>query len=53
MKEFKVWFANGDTLQTGFNGNLRDAESYYLTRWFNIGNGELDNIQKVIMVREV
>jgi hypothetical protein len=52
MKTFKVTFSNGDSLVTGFNGTLADAQSYYLGNWFNMGPVE-DLMVKGVEVLEV
>jgi len=37
MNVFKITYDNGDTVITGFNGNLEDARGYYLGNIFNLG----------------
>jgi len=53
MKTYKCTYQNGDTIVSGFNGNLKDAEEYFLNKWFNIGIGEYDNMQKCIKVEQI
>lgn len=53
MKTFKVFFNDGNSLTTGFNGNLQQAESYYLDNLFNLGDGEKDHMVKAIRIQEV
>lgn len=53
MKTYKVFFDNGDWLTTGFNGNIEDANRYYLNNWFNLGQGENDLMAKAINVIEI
>ena len=38
MNDFKIYFDNGQTLKTGFNGSLADAQAYYVGRVFNLGH---------------
>lgn len=37
MNTFKITFSDGDTITTGFNGSLLDAEKYYVGQWLNLG----------------
>lgn len=48
MNTYKVTFSNGDHLVTGFNGTLEDAERYYLSNWFNMGDMEHLPIDKMV-----
>lgn len=36
MKYYKITFDNGETMETGFNGTLKDAENYYLNKFFEL-----------------
>ena len=40
MNEFRITFEDGNTVETGFNGTLEDAEAYYLHNDFNFGDVE-------------
>lgn len=54
MKTFRVFFNDGNYLTTGFNGNVQEAESYYLGHLlFNLGDGEKDHMVKAIRIQEV
>ena len=53
MNTFKIHFADGNTLVTSFNGTLFSAATYYLGQYFNVGQGEMDNLVKCIRVEEV
>lgn len=55
MRFFKITFEYGNTIITGFNGSLKDAEKYYLGRHFNIGFEEEkeDNWQMAVKVEEI
>ena len=50
MRPVKVTFANGDTLVTQITGTKDEVRAYYLGRTFNIGQGENDNLQRVVSV---
>ena len=52
MNTFKVFFSNGDSLITGFNGTLKDAEKYYVGKYFNFGI-ENDIMTKGIKVQKI
>ena len=52
MNTYKVTFEDGDSLITGFNGSLKDAENYYVGKYFNFGI-ENDIMVKAIKVEEV
>lgn len=56
MSTFKVTFADGNTVTTGFNGNLKDAENYYLGQYFQFGDTEEhpgDLMVKAVKVEEI
>lgn len=40
MRSFKVFFVNGDSFVTGFNGTLQDARSYYVGKSFQFGDSD-------------
>jgi hypothetical protein len=40
MNYFKVTFSNDDSLETGFNGTLEEAQKYYVDNTFNLGHIE-------------
>jgi hypothetical protein len=46
MITVKCTYSNGDTIITRINASLEEAKDYFLHRWFNIGNGEQDNLQQ-------
>lgn len=48
MSYFKITFENGDSLITGFNGSLKDANHYYLGECF-----ELDENQPMVQAVKV
>ena len=53
METFKVYFSDGDSLVTGFNGSFEDAFEYYVGKWFNLGgiiNPEEDRMVKGVVV---
>lgn len=51
--DIKVFFDNGNSLTTGFNGTIKEAERYYIGRYFNLGNAEFDLMAKGIKLIEV
>lgn len=53
MNTFKIGFDNGDSLTTGFNGTIKDAENYYIGTYFNLGNADRDIMTKGVKVEEV
>jgi len=56
MKDFKITFENGNTIVTGFNGNLETAAKYYLNQAFNFGDTEehpKDIMVKGIAIKEL
>lgn len=52
MKTFKITFANGNSFNTGFNGNINEARAYYLGNYFNLGSVE-DDMQKCVAVEQI
>lgn len=50
--EIKCTYSNGDTITTRINGNMKDAEDYFLNQWVNLGNVE-DDIQQCVKVERV
>lgn len=52
MKTFKITFANGNSFNTGFNGNIHEARAYYLGNLFNLGSVE-DDVQKCVSVEQI
>ena len=53
MNTFKVEFADGDYLITGFNGSLQDAQDYYVGHFFNLGHGGDDYVIKATAVTQL
>jgi hypothetical protein len=37
--DIKCTYADGDTIVTGFNGTLKEAEDYFVGKYFNLGDG--------------
>jgi hypothetical protein len=53
MNSFRVQFEDGNTMYTGFNGTLADAQAYYLGQYFNFGDTDLcpkDRMVKAVLV---
>jgi hypothetical protein len=50
MREIKVYFDNGDSLETCINGSNESILSYYIGQTFNLGNGENDLMAKATKV---
>ena len=50
MREIKVYFDNGDSLETCINGSDETILSYYIGQTFNLGNGENDLMVRAIRV---
>ena len=50
MREIKVYFDNGDTLETCINGTDETISAYYIDQVFNLGNGENDLMVRAIRV---
>jgi hypothetical protein len=50
MITVRVRFADGDEIITGINTTLEGAREYYLGKWFNVGIGPDDNMQRAIAV---
>lgn len=49
MNHCKITFANGDTINTDINGTDEEVLKYYaIGRYFNLGQGDKDNMQKVV-----
>src|SRR5271157_1999484 len=56
MNTFKVTFEDGNSLTTGFNGTLQDAEAYYLNNDFQFGDTDEhpgDKLVRGVKVEEV
>jgi len=51
MITVKCTYSNGDIIVTRFNGTLKDAETYFLNRIFNVGTVH-DDMQKCVKVEE-
>jgi len=51
MITVKCTYTNGDSIITRFNGTLKDAETYFLNRIFNVGTVH-DDMQKCVKVEE-
>jgi hypothetical protein len=47
-KSVKVYFDNGDSLETFINGTEQEIHDYFFCQEFNIGKGEKDLMVKVI-----
>lgn len=50
MREIKVYFDNGDSLETCINGTDETILSYYIGQTFNLGNGGNDLMTKAVKV---
>ena len=53
LREVKIYFANGDSLETNMSAKLTDQDirDYYrIGRYFNLGSGDKDNMQPVVKV---
>lgn len=56
MKSIRVTFNDGNTIETNINGSIDEIKSYYIGQWFNFGDndwGEGDKMRKAILVEEV
>ena len=53
MNTYKVWFKNGDSLITSFNGTIEEAKRYYMGKVFNLGNSDRDLMATGVKVIEV
>ena len=53
MEAYKVTTEKGITWSTSFNGTLKDAENYFLNKYFNVGQYPKEDMQKVIEVLKV
>lgn len=51
--DFRVTFEDGNTINTGFNGTLEEAEAYYLGKYFNPNLGEADRMVKAVKVEQL
>ena len=51
MKYYKITFDNGETMVTGFNGSLKDADFYYLNNLFELD--EEKPMAKAVKVEEI
>jgi len=52
MKTYaKVYFDNGNTLNTWINGTPEDVRAYYLGKTFNLGNGPEDSMATCVNVK--
>ncbi len=50
MREIKVYFDNGDYLETCINGTNEEILDYYIDDTFNIGSNGNDLIVKCVRV---
>ena len=50
MREIKVYFDNGDSLETCINGTKQEIANYYFQNEFNIGSGGNDLIVRAIKI---
>ena len=54
MKTAIVQFDNGDTVTTSINGTDEEIRRYYqIGKEFNLGDGELDLMAKVVSVETI
>ena len=56
MSFYRVTYENGNVSETGFNGTLEDAKSYYLNQSFQFGDTEekpFDDMVKAINVEQI
>ena len=56
MNTYKITFENGDTITTGMNATLPEAEAYYLWQAFQFGDTEenpSDHMVKAVKVETV
>ena len=53
MINVEVFFENGNSFVTGFNGTIQDAEKYYVGVYFNLGNADRDIMTKGVKVVKV
>jgi len=53
MNSFKVTFSDGNTIQTGMNATLEEAEEYYVGTWFNFGDTEEQPKDKMVQAVKV
>lgn len=37
MQSVRVTFSDGDSLETDINGTQEEIETYYIGKWFNLG----------------
>ena len=52
MIKIKCTYTDGNTITTGVNGTIDDAEKYFLYNFINIGN-VTDNVQQCIRVEQI
>lgn len=50
MRTIKVHFSDGNSLVTAINGTRDEIEKYYLGKYFNLGDGEKDKMEKAIRI---
>ncbi len=46
----KVVFNGGAIITTEINGTTDSVVVYYIGNWFNVGSGELDDMQKAVTI---
>lgn len=56
MNTFKITFEDGNTITTGMNATLEQAEKYYIGQYFNFGDTEAipyDKMVKAVKVEQL
>ena len=53
MREIKVYFDNGDCLETCINGTDEEILSYYIGQTFNLGNADLNSDVEDLMAKAI
>lgn len=51
MNYFKIFYENGNTAKTGMNATLKEAEDYYIGKYFNFG--DTDECPQDKMIRAI
>lgn len=56
MSNFKVTFEDGNHLVTGMNATLEEAQAYYVGKYFNFGDrdwGDPDRMVRAVKVEQI
>ena len=49
----KIITESGDTWATTINASEEEARAYFVGKWFNLGSGENDRMERVVSIETI